>query len=525
MCKTNDSFSVNNKEAEHGHRKSIVGNTIVLSIRMFVLMIVNLYAVRIILERLGAQDFGLYNVVTGFVALTSFINGSVDIAIQRFYSLSIGMGNMTRMKDVFSSSVKLMSSFSIITFVIFEIVGLWFINTQMVLPTNRLYAVELSFQFALLIFLMTIMQIPYTAAIYAHEDMKVYAVFSTVECLLRLLAAVMIGHSCIDKLVFYSAELFVISLLIFSLYVYYGRKHYKECHYGNIQDKTLIRQLLTFSGWTMLGPAARVGMIQGNTILLNVFYGPLVNAAFAIAMQINNAFGTLANCVVLAIRSPMTIAYAKKRNDYLGTLFYGGTKILFFLLLSVSIPIFWEMDIIIRWWLGNDIAEGTILFSRLSIVSIVLLALSNPITIIIYAIGEVKKYHIMVESVTLLCLPIAWFVFNLGFPAYNIFVVMIMVIIVAHIVRVVFLKNVYADFSIRQYMVSLCLPAFIGCFICLALARAIHVTIGLPFVRVVIEAICTIIVSAIIAYNIGSTTKEREACRELIQELFKKSKI
>lgn len=517
------SNTIYNNEVTPSRNKRIAGNTAILFLRIFVLTMVNLYAVRILLERLGADDYGIFNAVAGVVTATAFINGALDITIQRFYSIALGKGDMKQMKDVFSASINIITGISVILFLVFEILGLWFINSHMTIPANRLYAANVSFHFAIVSFIITIAQIPFSAAILAHEDIKAYTILSTLDCFLRFASAFFIGYLLIDNLIFYNIGLMATAVIVFSGYIFYIRHNYAECRYNRVKDRKLTWQILSFSGWTMLGPVARVGMVQGNTILLNIFFGPVANVAFAIAMQINNAFGTLANCIILALRPPMIKAYAENNVQYLNNLFSASNKILFYLLLIVSVPFIMEMEAILKLWLNNAVTPQIVIFSQLIIVFVIVMAMNNPITIIIYAVGKIKEYHILVESITLLCLPLTWFMFKRGYQAHYVIYVMIGILGVAHIIRIICLKHIYKAFSVKQYILLLCIPATLTSIICFAAASRIHTTCENPFLRMVLETACTLTISAILIYTVGTTNKERELCNKFLKSIiFKK---
>lgn len=516
------SNTICDKKTAASRNRRIAGNTVILFLRIFILTIVNLYAVRILLERLGAEDYGIFNAVAGVVTATFFINGALDIAIQRFYAITMGKGDTRRLKEVFSASINIIVAISIALFIVFEVTGLWFINSHMTIPADRLYAANVSFHFALLLFIMTIVQIPFSAAILTHENIKAYTMLSTLDCLLRLASAFLIGCVMADGLIFYNVALTVSVAIVLLCYIVYARSHYAECHYGHVETKGLTRRLLSFSGWTMLGPVARVGMVQGNTILLNIFFGPVANVAFAIALQINNAFGTLANCMILALRPPMIKAYAENNDKYLNSLFSASNKALFYLLLIVSVPFIMEMDAVLHLWLGKTVTPQIVFFSQLMIVFVVLMSMNSPITIIVYAVGRIKTYHLWVESVTLMCLPLTWLAFKQGLPGHYVLYVMIVIISIAHIVRIICLKHIYPSISVRQYVLSLCLPAAIISALCFAAASWIHSGMEHPLLRMLLEGACTLLVSAVLVYTVGVTRGERRLCNGLLRNVVAK---
>lgn len=491
----------------------------VLFVRMFLLTILNLYAVRLILRGLGEEDYGIFNTVAGVVTLSSFLSGVMALSIQRFYSIALGEKDEQKLKDIFSSSINILAVLSFVLFILFEIVGVWFIRTHIPIPAERADATWWIFQFALFAFLFSIMQIPYTAAIFAHEDMGNYAFISTVECVLRVAVAFLIGKIMMDNLVFYGMGLMIVAIIVFLMYMWYGYKHYIECHYTHTKNHILYKKLLTFSGWTMLGTIANVGIIQGGIVLLGMFFGPIINAAFGIALQINNAFQSLCNSMVLPFRSAMMRAFAEKQLDYLDKLFSVSNKFIYYILLAVSLPILSEMKSILHLWLGDDINQNTILFSRLIIIYMICMAMHNPITIIMQASGHVKEYHLPVESATLLCLPITYVLFRLGLPSYSVFYSMIGVCMIAHIIRLICLNRYYERFSFSKYIISFIIPALFITIVGGLIAFGLHRYINNVLIQFIIVALLSPLVVFILAYLFGISQQEKDFMKQFIKTI------
>jgi O-antigen/teichoic acid export membrane protein len=401
-------------ETKFNKSKRIASNTAVLFIRMLIITIISLYTVRVVLNGLGAEDYGIFNTVAGVVTTSSFLSSVLAISVQRFYSFSMGKNNDKDLNEIFSSSINIIILLSLGIIIVFETFGLWFVKTQLTIPYGRMEATLWIYQFSLFSFIFTILEIPFTAAIFAHEDMSIYAVISTVDCFLRLTVAFLIGKFMADNLIIYGSGLLIVSFIIFQFYAIYGLIKYEECHYKKTHNTLLYKKLLSFSGWTLFGSAASTGMQQGNIILLNIFFGPIINAAFGIALQINNAFNALSNSIILPLRPAMIKAYAEKNNDYLNQLFSVGNKFILYFLLAIGIPIFSEIVTILTWWLGN-INSDIIIFSRLIIIYIIFLGIHSPITTIMQATGHVKEYHLPVESITLMCIPLTWLFLVLDF--------------------------------------------------------------------------------------------------------------
>ena len=440
--------------------KNIASNTLILFVRMLVITFLNLYIVRVIIKGLGVEDYGIFNTIAGVVTVASFLTGVLSLSVQRFFSFYIGKHDIQKQTEIYSSCINIIAILSFLIIFIFETIGLWFVNTQLVIPTEKMTSVMWLYQFTIFTFFFSFLQIPYTAAIFAHEDMGIYALVSTIECLLRLGAAIFIGKFMIDNLSFYGMSLLISSIIIFMIYILYGKIKYKECHYHKTTDKNLYKELLSFSGWTLFGNVANIGMQQGNIILLNIFFGATINAAFGIALQINNAFGALCNSIIIPLRPAMIKAYAEENFSYLNKLFSVGNKLILYALLAIGIPIILEMPNILYWWL-NITDDNFILFARLIIIYIVCLSMNNPITAIIQATGKVQEYHLKVESITLLCLPLSWIFFTMHLPAFFAIISMISVSALAHIIRLFCLHKYYHLFSISSYITTLIIPGII----------------------------------------------------------------
>lgn len=497
----------------------IASNTILLFLRMFVITIINLYAVRIVLKGLGDVDYGIFNTVAGVITVSAFISGVLSVSMQRFYSYAIGEGTFDKLKEIFSASIHIILILVVVVVLLFETVGLWFVDTQLTIPAERMDAMLTIYHFALCAFVFSLIQIPFMAAVFANEDMGIYAAISIVECLLKLLAAFLILQVTNDGLVFYGRTIMLIAIFVACLYFMVCKIRYKEYHYVRIQDKSLYRKLLSFSGWTLFGSIANTSIIQGSTILLNVFFGPIVNAAFAIALQINNAFIALGNTMVLSFRPAMIKAYAEKQHDFLNKLFSICNKFLLYTLLAIAIPIFSEMETILNLWLDH-VTENTVLFSRLIIIYIVCMAQSNPITIIVQASGRLKSYHLPVESVTIASLPLSYLFFVFGLPSWFVFVSIISTCLIAHVVRLWCLKHMF-DFSITRYCRTLLLPGAIVVLVSVAFVLLIHYYIPTEYYRLIILLLAIPSIVAGLVYLIGVDSQERTIVRQSFNTIIK----
>ena len=483
---------------------------------MMILMIINLYTIRVVVKVLGLEDYGIYNVVAGVVTMLNCVSVVLSTATQRFYSFAQGEKHIKKQKNVFAASLVIFIVVSLAVFVLGETIGLWFTNSQLVIPEGRLTAANWIYQFALFTFITTLLQIPYSAAVIAHEDMGVYSVVTTLEYLLKLVFALLIPYIPIDRLVVYGSTLYIAQFLLFVCYVIYGRRHYIECHYEKCNNKDLYKQILGFSGWTLFGQVASVGMNQGNTILVNIFYGPVVNAARAISLQINVALNAFCNSFIMAIRSPMIKAYAEGNSQYLNQIFNLSNKFIYYSLFMICLPLILEMDTVLHFWLDiND--SQTVLFSQLIVVYAVILNLNNPISIIVQATGNVRNYNVYVEIFTLACPVITYIAFKMGAPAASTFIIMIICVLLSHILRLIILHRLYTTFRIKEYMTDFVLKSVVISMVCIVSCVYCRSFLESGLLRICIVTSLSVIETLLFAGIWGLNTRERQLIKSLIK--------
>ena len=487
----------------------IAKNSILLYGRMIIVMVINLYTVRVVLKALGAVDYGINDVVAGVVTMLISLSSVLSTATQRYYSATIGENKLDRLRNIFSTSINIYLMLSVIVIIFGETLGLWFVNNYLVIPVDRIGAANWIYQFSIFSFIFTFLQVPYSAAVIAREDMGIFTIISTAECLLKFGAALLIFIVPKDRLVVYGAGLISISFLVMMSYILVGYFNYDECRYKKQTEKTLFRELITFSGWSLFGSLAGVGMSQVTTILINVFFGPLFNAARAISFQFNFALSSLTASFLMALRPQMIKSYAEGSYFYLNKIFNLSNKVIYYGLLIVSLPLFFEMDSVLLFWLNKTDLQ-TVLFSRLILIYTLIMSLNNPISIIIQAIGRVKEYHIPVEIFTLLCVPVTYLLFKFGFPAYSTYIVMIIAAVASHGIRLICLKKFYKHFSYSEYFKSFLVPALLitlfSSFIIFFLSRSsINVLVRIP-ITFGLSLVC--VLSLVLIFGLSRTEIE-----------------
>lgn len=452
---------------------------------MFLILLINLFSVRLVIKALGLEDYGVYNAVAGVITLLSGVTAVLSSAIQRFYSFYLGCNQLSKLRDVFSSSIFIYSVFAIIVIIFGETIGLWIVAKKLVIPTeSRIMALWL-YQFTLLTFISTLFQVPFSAAVIAHEDMKFFSIISLLECFMRFAVIFPLFALDCNRLSIYGLLLFFVAFLTFLCYMIKSKKSYEECKMQKIDDNSILKKLLSYSGWTFYGSIAGTGMLQGNTILLNMFFGPITSAARAISLHASSAVTMFSSSFITALRPPMIKSYAEENHDYLLKLFRMCNIIIFYLLILVSVPLILEMDTILDVWLDTKDLEA-ILFSRLMVIYTVIMALHHPFTIIMQAIGKTKEYFVPVDTFTLLSLPATYFLYKLGLPSESTYYTMIAAVVLAHVMRMYILRKHYCFFNIKKYITTFIIPALLVTIISVAVSFIPHFMLDNTLLRFVI---------------------------------------
>lgn len=426
---------------------------------MLLSMGVSLYTSRIVLNTLGVIDFGIYNVVGGVVLMFSFLNSSMASATQRFLSYELGKEDYEQLKKVFSMSINIHAIIAVSVFILAETIGLWFLNSQLIIPVERLEAANWVYQFSVLSFMVTIMSVPYNSAIIAHERMNVYAFVSILEVILKLaivIALVWVGY---DKLKLYSIFVFSVTVILWIIYKQYTKLNFKETNYRFFWDKSLYKILMNYAGWNIFGNLAVVAMGQGVNILLNIFFGPVVNASRAIAYQVNSAVNGFVSNFQMSLNPQIVKSYASNDHIYMHQLIYRGSKYSFFLLFFLSLPVLLQTETLLRWWL-KIVPDFAVLFCQLVLIDTLITCISGPLMTAAQATGKIKLYQALVGGLLLLNLPLSYIFLKLGYEPQITFFIAIGLSILALFARLVMLRTLMS-FSARIFIKKVVFKVFI----------------------------------------------------------------
>lgn len=499
------------------NNKRIAKNTLMLYIRMLFTMGVSLYTSRVILQVLGVEDFGIYNVVGGVVGMFSVLSGSLSAAISRFITYELGKGNMLRLKNVFSSAVTIQILLGLLISLIAEIVGLWFLNVKMNIPDNRILAANWVFHFSIITFFINLISIPYNASIIAHEKMSEFAYISIMEVLGKLLIAYLITISPIDKLVFYAISMTLLALIIRLVYGIYCKRTFEECSYNFNLDRSLLREMFGFAGWNFIGASSAVLRDQGGNIIINVFFEPTVNAARGIANQVSYAVQGFVTNFMTALNPQITKSYASGNIDYMMTLIFQGARFSFYILLLLSLPIILNTSYILKLWLGV-IPDYTILFVQLALIFNLSESLANPLVTAMLATGNIRKYQIVVGGLQLLNLPISYFFLKMGCAPEIVFIVAIIISVCCEMSRLYMLRTMI-NLPARSFLKKVYFNVLIVSIVAIMLPYCVIHNIEIDFVNFVWTTILCIFCTLLSILYVGCNKTERLLVFKKLQQI------
>lgn len=432
------------------NNKRIAKNTLLLYCRMLFLMAVSLYTSRVVLNALGVEDFGIYNVVGGIVAMFTVLSGSLSAAISRFITYELGKGNQDNLNKIFSSAVTIQLGLAGIIILLAETIGLWFLNVKMNIPEIRMGAANWVFQFSILTFAINLISVPYNASIIAHEKMSAFAYISILEAIGKLTIAFLIVISPMDKLIFYAILMCLVAIIIRFAYGNYCKRHFSECTYHFIWDKQLLKQMFGFAGWNFIGAASAVLRDQGGNVVINLFCGPSVNAARGIAFQVNNAVNQFVTNFMTALNPQITKSYASGEKEYMMTLIFQGARLSFYMLLLLSLPILTNTHYILELWL-KTVPEHTVYFVQLVLIFALSESIAQPLITAMLATGRIRNYQIIVGGLQMMNLPISYLLLRLGFFPEIVIITAIGISQCCLAARLILLKGMIG-ISIRKYL-------------------------------------------------------------------------
>lgn len=507
---------------EQSDNKRIAKNTLYMSIRMVFVLIITLYSSRILLKILGVEDYGIYNVVAGFVTLFSFISTSFSNGIQRFYNYELGKSGIKGANKVYNSALIIQVSIGLILVIPTYFVGEWYIHNKMVIPLERIDAAFSVLKFSLLTFLFQILQVPYSASVMAHERMGFYSVLSVVNSILMLLVALILPFLNSDVLVLYSALLAFLAFALLMINIIYSKQQFPEIYLHRIEDNSLLKEMSMFSGWNMLGTLGSVLKDQGSNLILNSFFGPIVNAARAIAMQVNGGLQSFVANIAIPVRPQVIQSYSKGDINRSLNLTYTISKMSCFFLFFLSLPIMLEIDYVLNLWLGNGYPDYTGVFVILIIINGFLNNLNSSVSGIVHASGKMRVYQTTGAIISILSVLLVYIsVSNISFPIVA-FIVIIIMDSIRQIVALCVLKKIVPEFSFLVYIKTVLLPLLKVILLGSLLPLAVHFSLGYGVMRFIVVVLLSFISTSFVIYKYGLIKSEKSLFKDYIFRYIKR---
>lgn len=489
------------------NNKRIAKNTLLLYFRMLFMMIVSLYTSRVILNALGVEDFGIYNVVGGVVAMFTVISGSLSAAISRFITFELGKGNQFKLNKIFSASVTIQLLLSLIIVVLIESVGVWFLNARMTIPADRITAANWVLQYSIITFVINLISVPYNAVIIAHEKMSAFAYISILEAIGKLAIAFLIMWAPMDRLIYYAILTCVVATIVRLTYGHYCKKHFEECKYNFHWDKEILKQMFGFAGWNFIGSAASILRDQGGNIIINIFCGPSVNASRGIAVQVNSAITGFVQNFMTALNPQITKSYASGDKEYMMTLIFQGARFSFYLLLLLSLPVLVNTHYILVIWL-RLVPEHAVVFVQLILIFAMHESLASPLITAMLATGRIKKYQIIAGGLNFLNLPMSYIFLKFWGAPEVVFVIAIFFSFVVQIARLMLLKDMI-QLDILDYLKYVYVNVIIVTIFSVFAPLLFNMFAADNFVSFILSLFLTLIWTSLVIFFVGCKKKER----------------
>ena len=497
--------------------RRIANNTIMLYCRMLFSMFVSLYTSRLVLNALGVVDYGIYGVVGGFVTMFSIISSSLSSAVSRFMTFAIGRNDKTMLNNVFSMSLLIHVILALLVIMLAETIGLWFVNNRMTIPVERISAANWAYQASILSFVFSLFMIPYNAMIISHEDMKVFAYIGILDSILRLFVVIFVAYCQLnyDKLIVYSILLVFVTLILQSIYFVYCKKKYEECHLKIQINITTLKDMGAFAGWNFIGCSAQLLKDQGVNVLLNLFGGPVLNAARGIATSVNSAVSSFTSGFMTAINPQITKSYASSDYRYLFSLLEKGARFSYYILMILALPIILETDFVLTLWL-KTYPPHSVSFVRLVLILSLSDVISRPLITAQLATGRIRNYQIVVGGVLLLNFPLSYIFLKCHFSPESIYMIAIAISFMCLAIRLCFLRNMI-NLSIKRYFFRVICNVLLVTLASTLLPYILHVSMTSGLIRFSVVGIISVLCSLCSIYFVGCNRTERE---EIIYKLL-----
>ena len=506
------------------NNKRIAKNSVFLTIRMVIVLAISLYTTRVVLRVLGVEDYGVYNVVCGFVSMFAFLNTSMSNGIQRFFNFELGKNGIDGANRVYCTALHIQFALALIIIILTESIGLWYLHHKMVIPEGRELAAEWIFQFSILGFLFIIVQAPYTAAVMAHEKMDFYAIVNVLDVFLKLGIVFILPLFAIDKLVLYGILFSLISIINFGIYYFYCKKRFPEICYKRIHDKDLFKSMLGFSGWNIFGSFSGVMKEQGINLVINFFFGPVVNAARGVAAQVSGGLQSFVVNITMPVRPQVVQSYAQGNLNRTMHLTYSISKLSCCFLLMMAIPITYEIEYVLRLWLGENVPDHAGMFTIIILFTSLINNLNSAISGVVHATGIMKDYQLWGSLIGMCSVPISYFLLlYYSIPELALLSVLVCSTL-GHFVCLFVVKRL-VGMSVREYLKEVVWPILIAIVLSMAITYPIHHYLREGVVRLLIVSLASVISVGLTLYYLGFNVSERSLFLQMINSVLVKLRI
>lgn len=514
----------NENNISQANTKRIAKNAVALYIRMIITMLVGFYTSRVVLQALGVTDYGIYNVVGGFVSFFSLISSSLQGSVSRFLTYELGTGQWERLRVVFSSSFYVLCGLSLLVVIVAETAGLWYLYNKMVIPEERLEAAFWVFQISIVTFVLNLVSTPYSASIISHEKMNIYAYMSIFDVTCKLLICYAVMVASFDKLIFYAFLLCMVGVLDQIIYLFYCRTKFDECKIRMIFERSLFKQMFGFAGWNFIGSSAVVLRGQGATLVINAFAGPAVNAANGIANTISGVVAAFVGNFTQAFTPQITKSYAAKQYDDLMKLLIYGSKYSYYLMFILALPVMLNADFIFQIWLGI-VPEHTVAFSRWILIFLLSDTLARPIITAKNAEGNLRNYQLIVGGVQLIMIPLAIVFLKLGAPIEAVPMTIALTNIFSVFVRIYMLRGAFPSWSSKLFIRDVVLNVTYTSFLSIIIPYIVFCNIPTGWINFFATSGVSLISTIIVVYFVGCTKVERIIIRNKVISAIESLKL
>ena len=495
-----------------------------MSIRMVVVLAITLYTSRVILRVLGVEDYGVYNVVAGFVTMFGFFNSSLSNGIQRFYNFELGKNGIEGACRVYNMALFIQILLATIIVLPTEFIGLWYLHNKMVIPYGRMFAAEWIFHLSLLTFVLHIIQVPYTAAVMAHERMGFYAVVNIFDVLIKLGVILIIPFLNYDALILYGVLTTAVALFNLLLYLWYSKRNFKEIALEKKFRSSLFKEMLSFSGWNIFGTLGQMFKDQGVNLILNFFFGPVVNAARGIANQVNGGLQSFVTNITVPVRPQVIQSYSQGNLDRSLTLTYTISKLSCYFLLLMALPIMLEIDFVLKIWLGSNIPEYTSIFVIIIILNSFISNLNAAVSGLVHASGKMKTYQLCGGTISLLSVVIVYIAILLWQVPSIALIVLLALDVIRQVVALIVIKFIVNEFSLRKYFKIVVVPLILVATVSVIIPFLTHFYMQEGVLRFcLVLAIGLLSVGGCI-YAFGLNLSEKTMVKQLITNIVSKIK-